>query len=99
MEAGFPEIIGAEEAAQFLTFVVEAAFKAHLFAARIFGKFQIPGLGAIGVEHLVAVEVAVAGDGGEAPGVAELGVHAQVHVIHVARQAGLIGAEHGGAER
>ena len=99
LEAGFPEIIGPEKGPERLTRIVHTAFEAQLLAARILGKFEIPGLGAVGVEHLVAVEIAPAGDPGEAPIVIHLVAGRQVEIIDIAGQARLVGPQHGGAER
>ena len=60
---------------------------AALFAVGVLGKFEEIGGGAIGVEHLVAVEFAEAVDHGDCPVVGNLPVHCQIGVIDIAGQA------------
>jgi hypothetical protein len=97
--ARFPEIVGARKRPEAVGRVVDPAFEVHLLAARILGEFQVPGLAAVGVEHLQAVEIAVAGHGREAPGPLRGIVCRDVEIIDVAPQARLVGPQHLGAER
>ncbi|MCY1172513.1 hypothetical protein D9M73_126490 [compost metagenome] len=67
---------------------------AILVAARVLGKLQIPGRTAIGVEHFVAVELAIAVDGGEADPGGQFRRQREVGVIDVALQAELGATQH-----